>query len=153
MQTFLTVILSVLLIADCLFLTLLVLVQLPKKDAGAGMAFGGGAADALFGAGSGNALTKLTKYSAGIFFALVLILCVIDKNAGTANRLRNAIESAAPESHPVTAPAAAPATAPTALPAASSNSGLSLTIGSNSPPATTTNAPTLTSPSTNIPPK
>ena len=50
-----------LLVLNCLLLILLVLVQLPKKDAGAGMAFGGGAADALFGAGSGNVLTKITK--------------------------------------------------------------------------------------------
>jgi preprotein translocase subunit SecG len=38
------------------------------------MAFGGGAADALFGAGSGNALTKITKYATVIFFALALFL-------------------------------------------------------------------------------
>jgi preprotein translocase subunit SecG len=41
------------------------------------MAFGGGAADALFGAGSGNVLTKITKWAAGIFFGLALILGVI----------------------------------------------------------------------------
>ena len=44
------------------------LIQLPKKDAGAGLAFGGGATDALFGAGSGNVLTKITKYAATVFF-------------------------------------------------------------------------------------
>ena len=58
---FIAGILTVLLVLNCLVLILLVLIQLPKKDAGAGMAFGGGAADALFGAGSGNALTKITK--------------------------------------------------------------------------------------------
>ena len=46
------------------------LVQLPKKDAGAGMAFGAGTADALFGAGSGNLLTKITGWAAGILLAL-----------------------------------------------------------------------------------
>ncbi|HTH46102.1 MAG TPA: preprotein translocase subunit SecG [Candidatus Limnocylindria bacterium] len=65
--------LSFVLFLTCLFLCLLVLVQLPKKEAGMGQAFGGGATDALFGAGAGNALTKMTKYSAGAF----LILCVI----------------------------------------------------------------------------
>ena len=35
-----------------LFLILLVLVQLPKKEAGLGQAFGSGATDALFGSGS-----------------------------------------------------------------------------------------------------
>src|SRR5690348_8692163 len=64
-------------ILNCLVLILLVLMQLPKKDAGAGLAFGGAATDALFGAGSGNFLTKATKYSAGIFFVLAVILSVI----------------------------------------------------------------------------
>ena len=59
--TFILVLTSVLLI-------LLVLIQLPKKEAGAGLAFGGGAVDTLIGAGSGNALTKLTKYSAAILY-------------------------------------------------------------------------------------
>jgi preprotein translocase subunit SecG len=62
-MSFVIGILTVLLVLNCLLLILLVLIQLPKKDAGAGMAFGGGAADALFGAGSGNALTKITKYA------------------------------------------------------------------------------------------
>src|SRR5437868_13618709 len=62
---------------DCLVLILLVLIQLPKKDAGAGLAFGGSATDALFGAGSGTVLTKITKYSAGIFFVLAVVLSVM----------------------------------------------------------------------------
>jgi preprotein translocase subunit SecG len=45
---------------------------LPKKDAGAGMAFGGAAADALFGAGSGNFLTQATRYATIALFALAL---------------------------------------------------------------------------------
>ncbi len=65
------------LVIDCLLLALLVLVQLPKKEAGLGQAFGGAATDALFGAGSGNALTKLTKYSAGAFFVLTLIISIL----------------------------------------------------------------------------
>jgi len=62
------------LVLNCLFLILLVLVQLPKKDAGAGMAFGAGTADALFGAGSGNLLTKITGGAAGCMLALCLLL-------------------------------------------------------------------------------
>jgi len=69
--------LTVILVLDCLFLVLLILIQLPKKEAGAGIAFGGGATDALFGAGSGNALTKITKYSAGAFLGLSLLLSVM----------------------------------------------------------------------------
>src|SRR5437763_7674369 len=66
--------LTVVLVIDSLFLILLVLVQLPKKEAGIGQAFGGGATDALFGAGSGNALTKMTKYATGIFFTLTMVI-------------------------------------------------------------------------------
>lgn len=74
MMTLITGLLTVLMVLDCVLLILLVLVQLPKKEAGAGMAFGGAATDALFGAGSGNALTKITKYVAGAFFVLALSL-------------------------------------------------------------------------------
>ena len=74
MMTLFIGLLTVLMVLDCVLLILLVLVQLPKKEAGAGMAFGGAATDALFGAGSGNALTKITKYVAGAFFVLALTL-------------------------------------------------------------------------------
>jgi len=77
MMTLLIGLLTVLMVLDCLLLILLVLVQLPKKEAGAGLAFGGAATDALFGAGSGNALTKITKYVAGAFFVLALSLGMI----------------------------------------------------------------------------
>src|SRR3954447_26806970 len=70
--------LSFVMVLDCVFLTLLVLIQLPKKEAGAGLAFGAGATDALFGAGSGNFLTKATKYAAGLFFGLAIVLSVLE---------------------------------------------------------------------------
>ena len=66
--------LTVILFLECLFLVLLVLVQLPKKEAGLGTAFGGGTTDALFGAGAGNVLTKLTKWCAILFLVLCLLL-------------------------------------------------------------------------------
>ena len=56
------------------------LVQLPKKEAGAGLAFGGAATDALFGAGSGNVLTKITKYAAGTFFILAVSLSFLQSH-------------------------------------------------------------------------
>ncbi len=55
---FLIGLLTVVMVLDCLVLIFLVLIQLPKKEAGAGLAFGGAATDALFGAGSGNVLTQ-----------------------------------------------------------------------------------------------
>lgn len=83
--------LTVLMVLDCVLLILLVLVQLPKKEAGAGMAFGGAATDALFGAGSGNALTNLTKWVAGAFFVLALVLSLLK---GHQAKPGNAVEDA-----------------------------------------------------------
>ncbi len=74
MASFIAGLLTVFLVINCVLLILLVLIQLPKKDAGAGLAFGGGAADALFGAGSGNVLTKVTKWAVVVFFVMALIL-------------------------------------------------------------------------------
>ncbi len=73
-MVFITTLLTLVMVLNALLLILLVLVQLPKKDAGAGMAFGAGTADALFGAGSGNALTKITKYATVVFLVLCLFL-------------------------------------------------------------------------------
>src|SRR5436190_5141279 len=72
--------LTLVLVLDCVILILLVLIQLPKKEAGAGMAFGGSATDALFGAGSGTVLTKITKYAAAAFFIMALGLSVLQSS-------------------------------------------------------------------------
>src|SRR3974377_679185 len=71
--------LTVAMVLDCVALMFLVLIQLPKKEAGAGLAFGGAATDALFGAGSGNVLTKITKYAATTFFVLAVLLSVMQR--------------------------------------------------------------------------
>lgn len=81
MMSFVIAFLTVVMVLDCLFLILLVLVQLPKKEAGAGLAFGGGTADALLGAGSGTALTKVTKYVATMFFVLALVISLLHVKA------------------------------------------------------------------------
>ena len=73
-MSILYILFTVLMFVDCILLVFLVLLQLPKKEAGAGMAFGGAATDALFGAGSGNVLTKITKYVAGIFFGMAILM-------------------------------------------------------------------------------
>ena len=78
--------LTFVLVINSLFLILLVLIQLPKKEAGAGLAFGGGTSDALFGAGSGNVLTKVTKYATGIFLVLSLVLSVLQTHRAKVSR-------------------------------------------------------------------
>jgi preprotein translocase subunit SecG len=107
--------LTAVLVVNCLLLILLVLVQLPKKDAGAGLAFGGGAADALFGAGAGNPLTKITKYSAVIFFGLLIMISVLKKahhGAGT-QTFKTLVEQESKQVTPApTAPTASAGEAP-----------------------------------------
>lgn len=69
--------LTFILVLTSLFLILLVLVQLPKKEAGVGMAFGAGMSEMLLGAGSGNVLTRITKYTVGTYLVLSMILSVL----------------------------------------------------------------------------
>ncbi len=123
--------LTAIMVIDCLFLVLLVLVQLPKKEAGMGQAFGGAATDALLGAGSGNVLTKVTRWSAGIFFGLAILLTVLgnvqNTRSGGSTLQKNLSKNQSSSTLPV-APtnAAAPAGTPIQL----------------NLPATTTAAPT-----------
>ena len=114
--------LTVVLVLNCLLLILLVLIQLPKKEAGMGTAFGGGATDALFGAGSGNALTKMTKYATGVFFILSLSLSIL--NAQHNNNRRSRFEKElkkAGQQTAVPAEAAAASSTPTTVAATGSN--------------------------------
>jgi len=127
-------ILTVLLVVNCLALILLVLVQLPKKDAGAGIAFGGGTADALFGAGSGNVLTKITKWAAGILLVMCLLLGYLhDKvhSDNTALDFARQVQQKQMQSTTMT-----PAPKPGAQPAPAANNLLTTTpTGSNGPAA------------------
>lgn len=117
MMTLLIGLLTVLLVVDCILLILLVLVQLPKKEAGAGMAFGGAATDALFGAGSGNALTKITKWVAAGFFILALTLTVIKgRQARSGSDVEEALRKEAATKQVAPAASAAPAVPRTEAP-------------------------------------
>ncbi|HUB87835.1 MAG TPA: preprotein translocase subunit SecG [Verrucomicrobiae bacterium] len=144
-MSFIAVLLTFLLIVNCGVLVLLILVQLPKKDAGAGLAFGGGTADALFGAGSGNALTKITKWATGAFVVLTIILgsMQVRMHNGSQSLFQQGVEqqqqmqtqpqvrpqelppgaSPSTPTTPVTTPAAVPSVpaTPTPTPAPSSN--------------------------------
>ena len=131
MLNFLTdFVLTPLLVLNCLFLILLVLIQLPKKEAGAGIAFGGGATDALFGAGSGTALTKITKYSAALFMGLALLLSMLNANrVGESKRsLQEELKKKA-----AAGPAVAPIPTNLAVPATSTIPSLQSPIPTNPP--------------------
>jgi preprotein translocase subunit SecG len=143
-MSFIVGILTFFLVVNCALLILLILIQLPKKDAGAGMAFGGAAADALFGAGSGNVLTKVTKYSTIIFFVLALILGYLQNkmhNRGSAAEFEKQVEQKQMQTpfttpQPVTPPASQPAAPPVSTPAPASTNNL-LAVPLSAP----TNAP------------
>ena len=118
-MSFLVGILTVVLVLNCLLLILLVLVQLPKKDAGAGMAFGAGTADALFGAGSGNALTKITKYGTGVFLVLALLLGHLQDSLHRDNGAADFAKQVQAKQMQAPAMAPTPVTTPSPQPAAS----------------------------------
>jgi preprotein translocase subunit SecG len=136
-MSILYILLTILMFVDCVFLVFLVLLQLPKKEAGAGMAFGGAATDALFGAGSGNVLTKITKYVAGIFFGLAILMAWMAAHkpkSDAASLIEKVVQhGSAPIAQPPP-PESAPASTPSSggllqlsniapMPAASSNAG------------------------------
>ena len=152
---FLIGLLTVVMVLNCVVLIFLVLIQLPKKDAGAGLAFGGAATDALFGAGSGNVLTKITKYAAGTFFVLAIVLSVMQSyyHRRTATVFEQKLQQPAPAaSMPATTPRAATPSStpqpPAAQPAAAtSTNALRLTtstVENTNVPAPGTPAPAST---------
>lgn len=65
-----------LLVIICLLMILTILMQRPKSE-GLGAAFGGGLTDNLFGAQTTTVLTKFTVWLGGLFFALTLLISVL----------------------------------------------------------------------------
>jgi preprotein translocase subunit SecG len=134
--------LTALLVLDCLLLMLLVLIQLPKKEAGLGQAFGSGATDALFGAGSGNVLTKLTKYTTGVFFVVTLLISVLQGHEAR-GRVGDPRLKLNMEEKLATIPKAAPSTnAPAAAPMTNLPNLIKLNTNNPSPAASNNPAPT-----------
>jgi preprotein translocase subunit SecG len=111
-MSFIIGLLTLVLVVDALVLIFLVLLQLPKKEAGAGLAFGAGATDALFGAGSGNVLTKITKWSATVFFILAVLVGVMQSRFHHRSSSEFERRLSQPSAAPVTP---APSTAPAAV--------------------------------------
>ena len=145
--------LTIILFLISLFLILLVLVQLPKKEAGLGTAFGGGTTDALFGAGAGNVLTQLTKYCTILFLVLCLVLAIMSKRDSETNTASTDKGKAKPQK-PV-APIGEGSGG--AIPLNSINGGSTVLIPPTAPNAPLTNNPVQpstnqpTQPSTNAP--
>jgi preprotein translocase subunit SecG len=100
-----------------------------------GTAFGGGATDALFGAGTGNALTNLTKYCTITFFVLTLGLSVLNARHTSAKRsqLGQALEALQAEDLTNALPAVTPPASATNPPEASQPAGTPAPDVSNNP--------------------
>jgi preprotein translocase subunit SecG len=152
--------LTLLLILNSLFLMLLVLIQLPKKEAGAGLAFGAGTTDALFGAGSGTVLTRVTKYATGVFLLLCLGVSVLYTHQARASRssVLKAIDAQATAAIPTNvAPPVLPLTLsnapaipiPAPVPAATGSTAQPTVVPANAAPAV---APSNTAPAVAPPP-
>jgi preprotein translocase subunit SecG len=135
MLLFFIIVLAVVLVLDCAVLALLVLIQLPKKEAGAGLAFGGAASDALFGAGSGNVLTKITKWAAALFIVLSILISAMQSSYWRRTATSQFPELLRQPQAPMGAPTGT-APAPTAPVA---------------PPANSTKAPSASAPAAEVP--
>lgn len=106
----------------CLFMVLIVLMQPSKADGGLGAAFGAGATDTLFGARTGNVLTKATVWLAVILFVNSVLLGFLFSRQSSA--VLDAVKKAPPAAaQKAASPAAAekpaePAKTPAPAPAA-----------------------------------
>lgn len=111
---FLRVLLLIVEVLSCAMLIGLVLLQKTKGE-GLGMAFGGGGGgDALFGARTGNVLTKMTIYCGCIFLGCTLALSVLYAGANQDSRVTKELESSTVQATELvlpTAPTTTPATA------------------------------------------
>jgi preprotein translocase subunit SecG len=146
--------LTFLMVLDCIVLVLLVLIQLPKKDAGAGVAFGGAATDALFGAGTGNVLTKITKYAATIFFVMALFLGLLQSryhSRGTSKFEKLVNQPASAPANSALPPSTAQPTTPTKPLVTQPAPGVTNVILSSTPQAEATNTPAVAAAATNAP--
>lgn len=101
--------LTILLVIDSVLLGFLILIQLPKKEAGLGQAFGSQVTDMLLGAGTGTVLTKATKYCAAVFLGLSLILSILTSRANPHKSRLTEFERALPKAGQTTTQVEKPA--------------------------------------------
>jgi preprotein translocase subunit SecG len=90
-----------LLVLVSLLMILAILMQRPKSE-GLGATFGGGLTDNLFGAQTTTVLTKFTVWLGAIFFALTLIISVVQARvtSGPTAIQKQLLKSPAPAATP-----------------------------------------------------
>jgi preprotein translocase subunit SecG len=98
------------------------------------MAFGAGTADALFGAGSGNALTKITKSATVAFILLALLLGYLHDKVHSENSAADFAKQVQAKQMQTPVAPTQPASTPAPTPTPAANNLLSTL-------PTTTNAP------------
>jgi len=115
--------LTLVLVVLALFLGLLILLQLPKKEAGITAAFGAESTAAIFGAGSGTALTHLTRWVATAFLSLCLVIAVMTSRhtASRTTKIREVINT--PAALPAPLPSGNPLGVAPIAPAPAANNG------------------------------
>jgi preprotein translocase subunit SecG len=99
------------LVLVCLLMLLVILMQRSKQE-GIGAAFGAGMTESVFGADTGNVLSKTTVWCAVLFFGITLALSAIAANkyrAGTSSLSQAAQEAAKAMASPAAATTNAPA--------------------------------------------
>lgn len=122
----------------CLLLIALILMQKSKSD-GLGMAFGGGAGEALFGARAGNVLTKATIVLGVLFLVNTLVLGILFAKRDQALIDVNAMAAPVPAAEMAEQPEPiVPATAPV------STETVELDVNPNAAPAIVPDAPAIT---------
>ena len=157
-MAFIIVLLTLAMVLTCVILVFLVLIQLPKKEAGGVLAFGASGADALFGAGSGTMLTKITKYAAATFFVLAIVLSLLQNayhnrhvtgfGTGLGTTRQQPSMAVPPAATTPTAPA--PSSTPGML---SGTSNIPLTITNIPPSLNSAEATNVPAPTNALPPK
>lgn len=108
----------------CLMLIGIILIQ-KSKGRGMGLSFGGGSAEAVFGAQMGNVLTRTTVILAVVFLVNTTILAVL-KPKGVSASVVDRIDAPAEQ-------AAVPAAVPAADPAADANLDDVLVVSDETP--------------------
>jgi preprotein translocase subunit SecG len=129
-----TILLTILYFAVCLFLIVVVLLQ-HGKGADIGVALGAGASNTVFGArGAGNFLTKLTTASAVLFMVLAFTLARFSTDT-SADDLLEAPASEAPAEPQSAAPPTQEPTAPPSEPGGAPSGFESIETPPATPPA------------------
>jgi preprotein translocase subunit SecG len=115
------------LLAICLLMAVIILMQKPSANAGMGAALGGGAAESVFGGEAGNMLLKYTIRIAVAFFALsfLLYMGILANHRIATTAATISLPVMAPESAAAGAPAPSAKTTP---PGAATSSGSILNV-------------------------